>query len=111
MTKDDIVALYKAIGIIKTTARMLHLSEYKVRRVLIDARELTTPKSTYISAQIAAGKSVRQIADEMQCTVSGVDGHMPYRRHPYGLGEQTENAKRIANWRKNKNTLKENDKE
>jgi DNA-binding CsgD family transcriptional regulator len=99
MTRKEILSAYAEKKSIKAAAKNLGISEYKVRRTLIDAGVLVTQRASYILDRVAARKSITEIAEEMQLTPDAVASNLPYRRKPYGMSDRSPNALRIAAWR------------
>jgi hypothetical protein len=99
-TEKDIVATYVATGSLKATAKQIGLSEATVRKVLITSGEYTSPRADEINQMVDAGLSIKEVAGRLSCTVAAVQAFLPYSRGSYMIGEKTENAKHIADWRK-----------
>lgn len=104
LTQKDIacvIGLYHKTHSRKQVARELGLSEYRVRRILID-NGILSDYDTAIAAAIAAGDSLEDAARKFGVTPDTILSHLPYTKGGYCLAPYSENAKRIQKCRKKK---------
>ena len=87
---DAIVESYRQTNSIIKTMEELHLSEVKVRRVLITEGMWSSETSKKIGSLKETGMSTAEIAEKLCMSVKNVQAYMPYENGAYG--EETKNA-------------------
>ena len=95
-----IVEAYKELGSIAAVTKALHVSEVKVRRVLITEGLWSSRSSRQISDLVEMGFSPAEIAEQLSITVKAVEAYMPYRRGVYDADNQSSAAIRSEEYRK-----------
>lgn len=102
MNRFDIISYYKSCRSIKGTARIFQISTQTVRKLLIDAREYTSPMSEKVRKLYESGQTPQEIMKILECSYSTVQAYLPYCRPSYSVDEKSKNAEHIARWRKRK---------
>lgn len=97
----NICATYDKIGSIKGAARQLGISWNRVVKVLSSEGYVLNDKHEQIITLHNQGLSMQEIADKVKLSVKTVQSYIPARR-PYYKYKQSKNAKKIAQWRANK---------
>jgi predicted DNA-binding protein YlxM (UPF0122 family) len=101
---ESVRSVYAACGSIRATASVLHISDQKARKILISLGEYTTPLISHVNEMYENGASLEEIANETNLTRNCILSMIPYAKGAYGLAYPTENAKRIRECRKRKET-------
>lgn len=99
---EQIIEAYRKSGSISAVVEELHVSEVKVRRVLITEGLWSSRTSRQVSAFLAHGKTTQEIAGELNITVKAVEAYMPYRRGVYDDNSQSGSAARSEAYRRRK---------
>ncbi len=99
---QQIVDAYEREGKVAAVVKALHVAAAKVRRVLITEGLWSSPTSRKIAALLDEGLKKEEIAERLQCSVHAVEFYLPYKRGAYGLGQQSNTAQRIEDYRKRK---------
>lgn len=99
---QQIVDAYEREGKVAAVVKALHVPAAKVRRVLITEGMWSSPTSRKIAALLNEGLKKEEIAERLQCSVQAVEFYLPYKRGAYGLGELSNTAQRIEDYRKRK---------
>ena len=97
---SNIVETYEELGSISAVVEKLHVSEVKVRRVLITEGLWSSRSSRQIAELMEEGLSATEIADKLSLTVKAVEAYMPYRRGLYDPEHQSPSAVRSDEYRK-----------
>lgn len=108
LTQKDIacvIGLYHKTHSRKQVARELGLSEYRVRRILID-NGILSDYDTAIAAAIDAGDSPEDAARKFGVSPNAIRAHLPYSKGGYCLAPDSENAKRIRKCREKKKGIR-----
>lgn len=100
--RDDIIECYRATESLKRTAKECGVSYQVVRRVLASEGIYTSDVTKEINRRYSEGSSLEDIAVLMHTSTKAVMMHLPYSRVSYAVDEKTDNAKKIAEWRKTK---------
>lgn len=79
---SELLATYRETGSIKRTAKIMGVSEYRVRRMLI-AAGIRGKYAEEIVADLERGLSVEEIAHMRGVSVKAIQAHMPYIRGTY----------------------------
>lgn len=111
LTMQDIayiIGLYHQTNSRKQVARELGLSEYRVRRILID-NGILSDYDAAIAAAIAAGDSLEDAARKFGVTPDTIRAHLPYTKGCYCTAPDSKNAKRIRKCRAKKKASAEAD--
>lgn len=96
---DRIVEEYLFTKSVKLVVENLHTNTIKVRRVLITEGLWESQTSRNVGALHKAGKSVKEIAEELCMSEKNVQSYLPYTRGAYG-GAKSLDAKRSDDYRK-----------
>lgn len=99
---EQIIAAYDRFGSISSVVKELHISEVKVRRVLITEGLWSSRTSRQVCVLMAHGKTAQEIAEELNTTIKAVEAYMPYRRGAYDGGSQSSSATRSEAYRRRK---------
>lgn len=111
LTQKDIacvIGLYHKTHSRKQVARELGLSEYRVRRILID-NGILSDYDAAIAAAIDAGDSPEDAARKFGVAPNTIRSHLPYSKGGYCLAPDSANAKRIRRCRAKKKASAEAD--
>lgn len=102
MIEQDILAK-KRLGLSgKAIARELGVSECVVRKVLIGAGYIDTPRTRRVAELRRAGMPQEDIAELLHISVTCVGANLPYERGSYLNGNKSVNAMRIKKCRAKK---------
>lgn len=99
--QERVVELYKILQSQKAVSKKTGLSEQTVRKMLV-SEGILNEYAVQINGMLGSGMSKEDIAKQMGVTVKTVGAHLPYTRGTYCDSEKSENAIRIARWRKKK---------
>ena len=99
MTAEEIVALYRRLDSIKAVSKQTRISAQAVRKILVSSGEYSSERCEEICSMRALGMSIDNIAAKLGITRKTVLSYLPYTRNPYAVGEKTDNAKKIKQWR------------
>lgn len=111
LSQEDIaciIGLYNQTQSRKQVARNLGLSEYRVRRILID-NGILSDYDAAIAAAIDAGDSPEDAARKFGVSPNAIRAHLPYTKGCYCLAPDSANAKRIRKCRAKKKASAEAD--
>lgn len=111
LTMQDIayiIRLYHQTHSRKQVARELGLSEYRVRRILID-NGILSDYDAAIAAAIDAGDSPEDAARKFGVSPNTILSHLPYTKGGYCLAPDSKNAQRIRKCRAKKKASAEAD--
>lgn len=103
-----IIELYNKMHSRKQVARELGLSEYRVRRILID-NGILSDYDAAIAAAIEVGDNLEDAARKFGVAPNTILSHLPYTKGGYCLAPDSENAKRIRKCREKKKASTEAD--
>ena len=78
----ELLATYRETGSVKRTARIMGISEYRVRRTLI-AAGIRGAYAEAIAADLERGYSVEEIAHMRGVSVKAIQAHLPYTKGAY----------------------------
>lgn len=99
MTADKIVEVYNRTGSIRETAASCGVSPQKARRILQEAGEYTSPTAEKVGELHEAGRSVAEIAEELNIGEKAVQSYLPYSKGAYMTDAPTKNALAIRKHR------------
>ncbi len=85
---------YRQTESLELTAARLHLSTYKVRKLLITAGEWSSPFARAVGELKAAGRTVAEIAALLETSANMVVAYLPYGRTVYNVADRTGEARR-----------------
>ena len=105
---QQIIDAYQEMGSISEVQKKLHVSEVKVRRVLITEGLWSSKTSRQIRILADNGMSLHEIAETLKTTQKAVEAYMPYRRGSYEDGVQSAAASRSETYRKRMKSAAEN---
>lgn len=111
LTQKDIacvIDLYHKTHSRKQVARELGLSEYRVRRILID-NGILSDYDAAIAAAIDAGDNLEDAARKFGVAPNTIRSHLPYSKGGYCLAPDSINAQRIRKCRAKKKASAEAD--
>lgn len=95
-----VVADYRKTGSLELTAVNLNLSPYKTRKILITLWEWSSPFSKQVEKLKEMGKSIIEIADELNVSTNLVSAYLPYEKAVYNVSDRTKVAARSDHYRK-----------
>lgn len=110
-TQKDIacvIGLYHKTHSRKQVARELGLSEYRVRRILID-NGILSDYDAAIAAAIDAGDNLEDAARKFGVAPNTIRSHLPYIKGCYCTAPDSKNAQRIRKCREKKKASAEAD--
>lgn len=84
MDFETVVEVYRQTNSTKQTAKLLSISEVKVRRILLTCGLWSSQTSDQIGALYRQGLSVREIAQQLFMSEKNVQAYLPYSRGTYG---------------------------
>ena len=87
-------------------AEEFQISRIKVRKILITTGDITSPTTKQIQELLAAGKTIKQISEEMRISISTVNSLLPYSKGVYGL-DVSAAADRTKTYRERKTAVEE----
>ena len=99
---------YKRLGSLQKAADELGIAYAKVRKILITIGEYETEFSIRVAKRRNEGKSITEIAREMNTTSNRVNAYLPYEKTIYDSPEQTVDSKKSKLYRHRINIAKEN---
>lgn len=99
---QDIIAAYREHPTIYAASKKCNCSRDIVRRVLLAAGLISSPRAEEVRTLLSAGLSIGQIAERLGCTVSAVYNYAPYIRGCHADYVPTANALRIRKHRAKK---------
>lgn len=99
---NDIIAAYREHPTIYTASKKCNCSRSVVRRVLLAAGLISSPRAEEVRTLRAAGLSTSKIAECLGCTAETVYTYTPYRRGVHADYVPTPNALRIRKHREKK---------
>lgn len=80
----------------------IKLSTAKIRKILITGGCWTTERSREVASLYKKYKSVKAVAEELECSAALVTMYLPYEKVVYDLEDKSGNAKRVARCRERK---------
>ena len=96
---QEIVRVYLEVMSISKTARQLHVSEVRVRKVLLTEGLWSSKTSILVQHFLDQNLTTLQIAEEMHTTVKAVQQYLPYRRGLYNGANPSAAAHYSAEYR------------
>lgn len=103
MTSEETIRdIYRATRSIRATAKETGHSWQTVRRVLLQYGDYESARSEQIRELSERGMDPETIAAALKIGKNAVISYLPYARAPYISPEKTENARKIAAWRRSK---------
>ena len=102
---DDVVAYYQKAHTIKGTARLAHICEQKVRKLLITAGAIQPETSREALLYLSRGLKKEEAAEKLGISAKALDSYLPYSRAPYGQPTRSQNAEKLSRWRETGTTL------
>lgn len=104
---QEVLKHYKKTASLQKTADELKISYAKVRKILITLREYETDFSLDVGNRRRAGKSISEIAAELNTSTNRVTAFLPYEKNLYSGPELTKDAKKSKVYRKRINIARE----
>lgn len=98
---------YKKTNSLKETANEMGIAYAKVRKILITLGKYGTDFSITVAKRRKAGKSIKEIATELDTTANRVNAYLPYEKSIYDAPEQTIDAKKSKDYRKRNKVAQE----
>ena len=77
----------------------IELSTAKIRKILITGGLWSTERSREVASLYEKYKSVKRVAEELECSAALVTMYLPYEKVVYDLEEKSGGAKRVQRWR------------
>lgn len=99
MDFETIVEVYQQTASTKETARLLNISEVKVRRVLITLNLWRSNTSNRIGDLWRKGMTVKEIARQLNMSEKNVQAYLPYTKGIYGGQDKSAEAIRAEAYR------------
>lgn len=96
---ETVVEVYRQTNSTKQTAKLLSISEVKVRRILITCGLWSSQTSNQIGDLYRQGLSVREIAQQLFMSEKNVQAYLPYSRGTYGGQSKSADAIRSEVYR------------
>ena len=97
---QEVLESYKKTASLQKTADKLKISYAKVRKILITLEEYKTDFSLEVGTRRSAGKSILEIATELNTSSNRVTAFLPYEKKMYTGPELTTDAKKSKVYRK-----------
>jgi len=104
---QEILKSYKKTASLQKTADELKISYAKVRKILITLGEYKTDFSLDVGRRRNMGKSIAEIAAELNASINRVTAFLPYEKNLYTGPELTTDAKKSKVYRKKINIARE----
>ncbi|ACV63020.1 hypothetical protein Dtox_2202 [Desulfofarcimen acetoxidans DSM 771] len=105
---QEVLKSYKKTASLQKTADELKISYAKVRKILITLGEYETDFSLEVGKRRSMGKSISEIAAELDTSANRVTAFLPYEKNLYTGPEPTIDAKKSKSYRKRINIAREN---
>ncbi|TAH62755.1 MAG: hypothetical protein EWM47_14005, partial [Anaerolineaceae bacterium] len=99
---------YKRLGSLQRAADELGIAYAKVRKILITIGEYETDFSIKVAKRRKEGKSITEIARELNTTSNRVNAYLPYEKTIYDSPEQTVDSNKSRLYRHRINMAKKN---
>ena len=96
---NQVVDSYRRLGSLQKTAEDLGMAYAKIRKILITLGEYETEFSREVAIRRTSGKSVLQIAVEMNTTANRVTAFLPYEKVIYDGPKQTNDSLKSKRYR------------
>jgi len=97
---QEVLKSYKKTSSLQKTADELKISYAKVRKILITLGEYKTDFSLEVGKRRSMGKSISEIATELNTSTNRVTAFLPYEKNLYSGPELTTDAKKSKVYRK-----------
>lgn len=97
---NQVVEAYLDLGSVNKVVNKYHISETKVRRILITEGLWSSRTSRQIGTMLETGLTTQEIADKLHTSVKTVEAYMPYRRGAYNASERSPAAAKSIAYRK-----------
>ena len=97
---QEVLKSHKKTASLQKTADELNISYAKVRKILITLGEYKTSFSLEVGKRRSMGKSISEIATELNTTTNRVTAFLPYEKNLYTGPELTTDAKKSKVYRK-----------
>lgn len=97
---QEVLKSYKKTASLQKTAEELKISYAKVRKILITLGEYKTDFSLEVGKRRSMGKSISEIATELNTSTNRVTAFLPYEKNLYTGPELTTDAKKSKIYRK-----------
>ncbi len=99
---------YKCLGSLQKTADELGIAYAKVRKILITLGEYETDFSVEVAKMRREGKSISDIAKDLNTTTNRVNAFLPYEKAIYDSPEQSFDSKKSRLYRNRVHIAKKN---
>ena len=106
---DDAVEAYQKVHTINGTARALHISAQKVRKLLITAEIIQPKKAQKIMLYRSHGMDDAHIMQQLHIGRVALESYLPYIRGAYNQPTRSANAAKLAAWREKKRSSSNQD--
>ncbi|WP_291299715.1 IS1096 element passenger TnpR family protein [Desulfosporosinus sp. BICA1-9] len=97
---QEVLKSYKKTASLQKTADEMEISYAKVRKILITLGEYKTDFSLEVRKRRSMGKSIPEIATELNTSTNRVTAFLPYEKNLYSGPELTTDAKKSKVYRK-----------
>lgn len=104
---QEVLKSYKKTASLQKTADELKISYAKVRKILITLGKYETDFSLEVGKRRSMGKSISEIAAELNTSTNRVTAFLPYEKNLYTGPEPTTDAKKSKVYRKRINIARE----
>lgn len=104
---QEVLKYYKKTASLQKTADELKISYAKVRKILITLGEYESDFSLEVGKRRSMGKSISEIAAELNTSTNRVTAFLPYEKNLYAGPEPTIDAKKSKVYRKRINMARE----
>ena len=106
---NDVCTMYEWTHSLKETAERLHISQGKVRKILITEGYPMGTRAQSIKSLADQGFSAEEIAEKLHLSLKSVNAYMPYSKGVYLPEERSGNAKRSERYREKRKMLEYSD--
>ncbi len=103
LTRVDYV--YEMTGEIQATAKQLHMSPMRVKKLLITSGKLVYEETELIQRMLAYGMKMMDIQSAMGLGRSAINSYLPYSKVPYNEDKPSANASRCDLYRNRKTAV------
>ena len=104
---QEIIRTYLDCDSVAETSKITHVSEVRVRKVLLTEGLWSSKTSVLVQHHLEEGKTTEEIAGILQTTVKAVQQYLPYRKGMYGQENRSTSAEYSAEYRNRIRTAQE----
>lgn len=99
---STVLYIYQSTGSLCRTANITKMGLAKVRKILITAGHMPTPRTEEIQTLLSSGLDKQAICKRLNINSKTLNNYLPYVRPVYNIDNPSENAQKIRSWRKKK---------